>query len=84
MSQTERIKIDLERLEQDLNSASLSELSKNETNIRCEVKHRISDLENFKLNVVKMKDLSLENSLSQSTENLERVVPSAPLNDEFD
>lgn len=114
MSQIERIKIDLERLENDLNSLSLSELSKNEANIRCDVKQRISYLENFKLNFVivfkkideeknqigklfdqeskntnqtkllKVKDLALENSLSQTDENLERVVPSAPLNDEFD
>ena len=113
MSQIERIKIDLERLEKDLNSVSLSELSKNEANIRCDVKQRISDLENFKLSFFivfkkideeknqigkiidqeskntnqtkfKVKDLALENSLSQSVETLERVVPSAPLNDEFD
>jgi hypothetical protein len=113
MSQIERIKIDLERLEKDLNNLSLSELSKNENNLRCDVMQRKNDLENFKLNFFicfkkiyegknqigklfdqeskntnqtkfKMKDLTLENSLSQAGENLVRVVPSAPLNDEFD
>ena len=66
MSQTEKTEADLERFEKDLTSLSLSELSKNESKIKCDVKQRIRDLENFKLNViVDIKEYEEENQVGR-------------------